>query len=114
MTLKTRSVYEPRHTDDGVRILVTRFWPRGMKRSICDEWLRELAPSAELLGRYRRGKMSWYAYTIQYRAGLGTGAARRAMLDIRSRAASQNVTLLCYELEGGQCHRHILCDVIAD
>ena len=114
MTLKTKSVYEPSRVDDGVRVLVARFWPRGVKRGMCDEWRRELAPSAGLLGRYKRNETSWEEFVEEYGAEMDADAARRAVLDMRSRAASQNVTLLCYEPEGARCHRHVLRDMILD
>ena len=35
--------------DDGTRLLVMRYWPRGVRRGHVDEWIRELAPSPGLL-----------------------------------------------------------------
>ena len=35
--------------EDGTRIHTMRFWPRGARRERFDAWMRELAPSAELL-----------------------------------------------------------------
>lgn len=45
-----KRVYDPPSPDDGVRALVDRLWPRGLKRDIAkiDLWLKEVAPSAEL------------------------------------------------------------------
>ena len=71
-----------------------------------------MAPSAALLSRYKRGEVFWGEFVKEYRAEMDTDAARRAMLEMRSRAASQNVTLLCYEPEGTRCHRHVLRDMI--
>lgn len=39
--------------DDGIRLLVTRWWPRGVTKQSVDNWLPVLAPSATLLRAYR-------------------------------------------------------------
>ncbi len=41
-----RKTPEPK---DGTRLLVMRFWPRGVRKERFDAWMRELAPSVELL-----------------------------------------------------------------
>ena len=48
--LKIKRVYEAPADDDGVRILVDRLWPRGMKKDEVDydEWFKNLAPSTDL------------------------------------------------------------------
>ena len=42
-----------RQREDGERLLVMRYWPRGVRREAVDRWLRDLAPSPELLREYR-------------------------------------------------------------
>mgnify|MGYP000821256849 FL=1 len=48
--LKIKRVYEAPSLDDGVRILVDRLWPRGIKKEYAhiDFWDKEIAPSTEL------------------------------------------------------------------
>ena len=48
---KTKCLYDPVEQSDGDRILVTRYWPRGISREhlAITDWLRELAPSKELI-----------------------------------------------------------------
>ena len=48
--LKIKRVYEAPSLDDGVRILVDRLWPRGIKKEDAhiDFWDKEIAPSTEL------------------------------------------------------------------
>ena len=43
-----RCRFEPT-PEDGVRVLIMRYWPCGVRRDRFDVWLRQLAPSAELL-----------------------------------------------------------------
>ena len=51
--IRTASIYGRRPA--GTRVLVTRYWPRGFSRGDFDVWMRDLAPSATLLKRYRAG-----------------------------------------------------------
>ncbi len=49
-TVRVRRVYDPPSTDDGLRVLVDRIWPRGLskQKAQLDEWLKDVAPSTEL------------------------------------------------------------------
>lgn len=48
--IKIKRVYEKPDRADGLRVLVDRMWPRGLKKEEAkvDLWLKEVAPSAEL------------------------------------------------------------------
>ena len=41
---RTDQAYEKQENDDGVRVLTTRFCPRGIKKNKFDCWIRELSP----------------------------------------------------------------------
>ena len=49
--IKVKSILDKRNEDDGVRICVMRFVKSFYNY---DEWLRDLAPSVELLNDYRK------------------------------------------------------------
>jgi uncharacterized protein YeaO (DUF488 family) len=53
--VRTKSVYDPADPSDGRRVLVTRYWPRGIPRAAVDEYVRKLGPSRELLHAFKRG-----------------------------------------------------------
>ena len=57
--IKTKSVYAAAEPSDGRRIPVTRYHPRGIRRSAYDAWDRRLAPSPTLLKAYKSGGMKW-------------------------------------------------------
>ena len=42
--------------DDGIRVLITRYYPRGVKKDKFDCGIRELSPSRNLLKNYQQGK----------------------------------------------------------
>lgn len=107
--LRTKSIYEPKETHDGTRILVTRYHPRGIKREHYDHWMRELAPSPKLLRGYKQGHMTLAAYAHEYQIEIhNDDAADRALKKLEHEMSVGNITLLCYEREGKFCHRCIL------
>lgn len=57
--IKTKSTEDPASSWDGLRLFVTRYWPRGHRRDECDEWILSLAPSETLLHRFQSGEIDW-------------------------------------------------------
>ena len=110
IAVSTMSVYAPWRGDGGRRILVTRYYPRGVRRSHFDDWVRELAPSRELLRGYKEGSIAWKDFIGAFLAQMrDDDEARSALRDLRNEARGGcGVTLLCYEPDGAPCHRHIL------
>jgi len=68
--IKTKSVYDPKKKDDGLRILATRFRGRGLPKDRCDIWMANLAPSERLLNRWWNYKIGWGGFTRAYRKEL--------------------------------------------
>lgn len=125
--IKTKSVYSPiNRKQDGFRVLVTRFWPHGMKKTRCDAWMANLGPSEELLHAGQTHKISWARFVKDYRAELfETGPIDRRNRQIKnygqkftlrmlqSLAKRGPVTLMCYCPDSQpQCHRHVLSKVL--
>ena len=109
LAVSTMSVYAPWRGDGGRRILVTRYYPRGVRRSHFDDWVRALAPSRELLKEYKDGSIAWKGFIGAFLAQMrGDAEAQSALRDLRNEAVGGGVTLLCYEPDGAPCHRHIL------
>lgn len=48
--VRYRRIYDGASPTDGLRILVDRLWPRGLRKQDAhlDEWARDVAPSTEL------------------------------------------------------------------
>jgi uncharacterized protein YeaO (DUF488 family) len=47
--IKTKYIYTPKETSDGIRILIARKWPRGIRKGHFDEWYKELSPEEDTL-----------------------------------------------------------------
>ncbi len=113
MALVTKSIYEPREESDGTRVLITRFYPRGVKKDRFDRWLRDLSPSRELLGAYRSGEKSWEVFESEFTAELNASpSSMLAIRSLREESRKGNVTLLCYEKSGLPCHRYIVAKLV--
>jgi len=122
--IKTKCVRDAASLHDGLRVLVTRTWPRGVPKEHVDSWWNELAPSAELLADWRQERITWAEYEERYRQEMDLCSSRVREFGVWCREAFKHgvpVTLLCVEREPKdpenptreeRCHRHILKAVI--
>ena len=80
--VRVKRVYDPHSPDDGLRVLVDRLWPRGMKRDTAgvDLWLRDVAPSAELRRWFGHDPARWSEFVERYRAELAGNPALSELL----------------------------------
>lgn len=70
--LKIKRVYESTEESDGVRFLVERLWPRGMKKENLnmEAWLKEVAPSNTLRHWFAHDPLRWSEFQKRYRVEL--------------------------------------------
>ena len=70
--IQCKRVYDPQESSDGYRVLVDRLWPRGIKKEAlaCDEWCKELTPSAELRKAFHGEVVDFATFREQYLAEL--------------------------------------------
>ena len=112
-TVRTKRIYEPSAKEDGARVLIMRLWPRGIRKTHVDLWLKHLGAPLTLLREYRAGKVEWSDYRKRYLAGLKSPEARTALNELRPLVARRRVTLLCVCHDESHCHRSILKKVLA-
>jgi uncharacterized protein YeaO (DUF488 family) len=109
MTLLTKSIYDEKANSDGIRILITRFYPRGVKKERFDLWLRGASPTSDLLKEYKTGIIGWTEFSKRFRKQLTSLEESKSAIDrIVEQSKSGDVTLLCYEKEGENCHRYLV------
>jgi uncharacterized protein YeaO (DUF488 family) len=70
--IRIKRVYDPSAKADGVRFLVERLWPRGVKKAKLklDDWLKDVAPSTELRKWFGHDAARWKEFQRRYRAEL--------------------------------------------
>ena len=118
MSLKTKRWNDPVEAEDGTRILVCRYRPRGLPRAeeTWDVWVPDLGPSRELHAAFY-GKtgppVSWGVYRITYLREMRAQRERIAGL-ARVMAGGQTITLLCSSacVREERCHRSLLRHLI--
>jgi uncharacterized protein YeaO (DUF488 family) len=117
--IRHASVYElrkdPRAGDAGLRVLVMRRWPRGIRKDQVDLWLKDAAPSRALLDEYNHPGLAWDEFERRYRAEI---LEQRPTVVDQLRQLERDhetVTLLCFERipPAEHCHRVVLSDILA-
>jgi uncharacterized protein YeaO (DUF488 family) len=115
MPIKTKRWNDPIEADEGHRLLVTRYRPRGLpkEQETWDAWDKDLAPSVELhaaaYGKGERLTLNWEIYRQRYlREMLGQGEKIAALAE-RVRGG-ERITLLCSAqcTREERCHRSLL------
>lgn len=109
-----KSVYDKPAPSDGARILVMRMWPRGVKKTSVDTWMKELGTQKELIKKWKSKQVSRKEYRRSYLADLKKDkTAMEQVNEIADRVSKGNpVTLLCTDKDPEECHRSILKQVI--
>lgn len=64
----TKRVYEKPHKNDGIRVLIDRLWPRGLKKDKVriDYWMKEIAPSNTLRKWFAHREERWLEFKSRY------------------------------------------------
>jgi uncharacterized protein YeaO (DUF488 family) len=112
--IRIKRAYEPPDKDDGVRVLVDRLWPRGLRkeRAAVTLWLKEVAPSTELRKWFGHDPARWTEFNRRYRAELAhndEAVARLAELAVRG-----PLTLLYAAHDTEHNHALVLIDYLRD
>jgi uncharacterized protein YeaO (DUF488 family) len=112
--IKTKRWNDAVERDDGYRVLVCRYRPRGVRKDAetWHAWSPELGPGRELHADYygkRGAPIGWSEYRRRYLAEMSKQGLAIAKLAARV-ASGETVTLLCssacVDLE--RCHRTLL------
>jgi len=91
--IKLKRIYESPSSDDGIRILIDRLWPRGIskEKAKIDHWLKEISPSTELRKWFHQTGR-WQEFRKKYIAELNGN--EEAVDQLKGFVNSGTVTLL--------------------
>ena len=106
--LLAKRVYDRPEPSDGTRVLVMRLWPRGIKKSSVDLWLKDLGAEIANLRALKAGRIGWPEMRRRYLAGLRREPAASALKRLRAMARRGRVTVLCSCADPKRCHRSLL------
>ncbi|MDE3055730.1 MAG: DUF488 family protein [Verrucomicrobiota bacterium] len=103
-----KTIYDPPSPSDGKRILVMRFWPRGVKKSTLhlDRWVKELGTESSLIKKWKAGKIEWKEFAREYRKTLREN--KTFLVELAEEAKKGTLSLLCSCKEEKHCHRYLL------
>jgi uncharacterized protein YeaO (DUF488 family) len=110
--IRLKRAYERPTPDDGVRVLVDRLWPRGLKKvnASIDYWMKEIAPSQELRRWFGHDPVRWDEFQRRYRKELKS--RRKEIHELRSLAQQAPVTLIFAARDEGHNEAVVLRDVL--
>jgi uncharacterized protein YeaO (DUF488 family) len=117
--IKTKRWNDPVEPDDGTRLLVCRYRPRGVSKAkeTWDAWMPELGPSRELHADYygkHGAPIDWDEYRERYLTEMQRQEGAIAALAARAKGG-ETLTLLCSSActDPDRCHRTLLKQLIA-
>ena len=92
--VRLKRAYAPAEPGDGMRILVDRLWPRGVRKAdaAVDLWLKDVAPSTALRKWFGHDPARWQAFRERYAEELRQRP--EALSRIRELARKGPVTLV--------------------
>ena len=120
MPIKTKRWNDPIEKDDGYRLLICRYRPRGVRKEdeTWDTWCKDLGPSRELHADYygKHGEpIDWDTYRRRY---LEEMKSQEEYIDQLAGLVAEGkmVTLLCSSacVDAERCHRTLLSGLIED
>src|SRR5215211_3341568 len=118
MPIRTKRWNDPREPEDGFRLLVCRYRPRGLPKTdeTWDAWMPNLGPSKQLHAAYygKHGEsLSWATYRAAYLREMLQQKQTIEQLAQRVQRG-ETVTLLCSSAceRESRCHRSLLKELI--
>jgi uncharacterized protein YeaO (DUF488 family) len=66
--IKLKRAYDSVSSDDGMRVLVERLWPRGLSKAKLqlDAWLKDVGPTTELRRWFGHDPEKWSQFRARY------------------------------------------------
>jgi uncharacterized protein YeaO (DUF488 family) len=116
--LDTFQIGSSRQSREGLRIATVRFLPRGVPKSkyatldYFDVWLPTLAPSRDLLSKFKQGEMSIETFFKRFRAEMNQTDPKQTIELLAQLATRTLISIGCYCDDESRCHRSILVELI--
>lgn len=112
MPITSKRIYDEAQPGDGMRVLATNYWPRGISRARAGIYKRLLAPSRELLRSFKEGEIEWDAFERAYLEEMRGDQQREEIRALSEEAREGTVTVMCVCEDESHCHRRLLRQLI--
>ena len=112
MDVRLKRAYDQPDEEDGYRVLIDRLWPRGVsrERARLDEWVKDLAPSAELRRWFGHDPARFAEFRTRYEKELEGQEAK--LEELRRRARQGTLTLVYAARDAEHNDAVVLADVL--
>ena len=113
-TIAVKRIYDEPGPDDGMRVLVDRLWPRGIKKenAAIDLWLKEVAPSNELRKWFQHDPAKFVEFRQRYETELRSPEQQAALAKLHQLAGQGSLTLLFAAKDSEHNNACVLRDVL--
>ena len=111
-TIVTKRAYEPPSSNDGIRILVDRLWPRGLRKdeAALDLWAKDLAPTPALRKWFDHRPERFAEFKRRYR---GEFEGNPAVADVVRKIGKAKATLLYAAKDQAINHAVVLAEFLS-
>lgn len=112
--IEIKRVYDKPDQNDGIRVLVDRFWPRGVRKDKAriELWPRDIAPSTDLRRWFKHDPERWEEFKEKYKREL---EENRKVTDVKKKLEKidrDKVTLLYAAADKEHNHALVLKDFL--
>ena len=116
MSVVMKRGYDPPSAEDGYRVLVDGLWPRGITKEELKvaEWMRAIAPSADLRKWYGHKPERWEEFRKRFRKELREPARHALVEQLIARARKEKVTLVFGARDAQRSNAAVIAEVIAE
>ena len=114
--MRIARLYDPPRPGDGLRVLVDRLWPRGVRKDDprIDRWIKDVAPSTSLRKWYSHDPDRFGEFVARYEHELDDTQGAAALGQLRELAAQGPITLLTSTKDLAHSHLVVLEKLLND
>ena len=111
-TIVTKRAYDPPSSKDGIRILVDRLWPRGLRKDAAalDLWAKDLAPTTSLRKWFDHRPERFAEFKRRYHGELESNPA---VADVLRRIGKAKASLLYVAKDPAINHAVVLAEFLS-
>jgi len=116
MPVATKRAYDSPSAKDGYRVLVDGLWPRGVTKEKLGlaEWMREIAPSAQLRKWYSHEPERWEEFRNRYRQELAEPGRHALVQQLIARSRREKVTLVFAARDAERSNAAVIAEAIRE
>jgi uncharacterized protein YeaO (DUF488 family) len=111
-SIRVKRAYDAPAATDGLRILIDRLWPRGIRKEVArlDLWAKEISPSTALRLWYGHDPERFAEFRRRYLAELAE--QKEFLAELRAKVRGRTVTLVTSTRELDLSHAEVLRKVL--